>query len=279
MALAGSPISRPLPRNLAPAPTPFTSGTALAMATWTSPISTAAPGPTAAGFSMRAPFTNTPLAEPRSSTISAPPRTKNRACRRETSFDCSTTSQPSSRPMRSPFSSSASGWVFGFFPGSLNVSVNNGSRFFAEDVHVHGDAAPLQIVVELGHEAGGDEPAHDLPLAVEAFLLEAEDVLHGDDVHLHAGDFADGDDLARSVGEPGLLDDEVHRAGDLLADGLDGQVHAAHQDHGLEAAQRIAGGVGVQSRQGAVVAGVHGLEHVQRLAAAALAHHDAVGPH
>ena len=39
------------------------------------------------------------------------------------------------------------------------------------------------------------------------------------------------------------------------------------------------GAVGVAGRHRAVVAGVHGLQHVERLAAAALADDDAVGPH
>src|SRR4051812_22941699 len=155
------------------------------MATLTSPISKGTPGATGDSFSMRAPCTKTPLADPRSSTTMPLPRRWMRACRRETSFDCRTTSQESSRPTRSP--ASVSSRVCAFLPGSLNVSRNNGSRFLAEDVHVHGDAAPLQVVVELGHEAGGDEAAFDLAVGVEAFLLEGEDVLHGDHVDLHAG--------------------------------------------------------------------------------------------
>ena len=43
--------------------------------------------------------------------------------------------------------------------------------------------------------------------------------------------------------------------------------------------ERVARRVGVQRRQRAVVAGVHRLEHVERLAAADLADDDAVGPH
>ena len=39
------------------------------------------------------------------------------------------------------------------------------------------------------------------------------------------------------------------------------------------------GRVGVRGRERAVVAGVHRLQHVERLAAAALADDDAVGPH
>ena len=43
--------------------------------------------------------------------------------------------------------------------------------------------------------------------------------------------------------------------------------------------EHVARGVGVAGGQRAVVAGVHGLEHVQRLAAAALPDDDPVGPH
>ena len=75
------------------------------------------------------------------------------------------------------------------------------------------------------------------------------------------------------------MHDQVERRGDLLADGPQRQVHAGHQHHRLDAVQRVARAVGVRGGQRAVVAGVHGLEHVQRLAAAHLADDDAVGPH
>jgi hypothetical protein len=75
------------------------------------------------------------------------------------------------------------------------------------------------------------------------------------------------------------VDDQVHGGRDLLADGPDREVDAGHQDHRLEAGQHVARRVGVAGRQRAVVAGVHGLEHVQRLACAALADDDAVGAH
>ena len=72
---------------------------------------------------------------------------------------------------------------------------------------------------------------------------------------------------------------QVDGRGDLLADGPDRQVDAGHEHHGLEADERVARAVGVDRGQRAVVAGVHGLEHVEGLAAAALADDDAVGPH
>ena len=76
-----------------------------------------------------------------------------------------------------------------------------------------------------------------------------------------------------------LLDDQVDCAGHLLADGAHRQVHARHQDHGLQTGQGVARGVGVQGRDRAVVAGVHGLEHVERRGVTDLADDDAVGAH
>ena len=116
-------------------------------------------------------------------------------------------------------------------------------------------------------------------MIVEAFLPEFEDVLHGDHVHLHSGDLADRRHLAGAVREARLLDDEVDGVGDLVADRPDGQLHSAHQHHRLEPRQRIARRVRMQGGERAVVPGVHGLQHVERLAAAALAHHDPVRPH
>ena len=88
-----------------------------------------------------------------------------------------------------------------------------------------------------------------------------------------------GDDAARAVLESRLLDDEVDGAGDLLADGPHGQVDAGHEHHRLEAGEAVARGVGVHGRDGAVVAGVHGLEHVERGAVTDLTDDDAVGAH
>ena len=58
-----------------------------------------------------------------------------------------------------------------------------------------------------------------------------------------------------------------------------GRSKPGHQHQGLEPGQGVAGAVGVDGGQRAVVAGVHGLEHVEGLAAAALADDDAVGAH
>ena len=110
-------------------------------------------------------------------------------------------------------------------------------------------------------------------------LLEDEDVLHGDDVALHAGDLRNGGDLARAVRQARDLHDELDGRRDLLADGAIGNVQIRHGDHGVEPIQRVTRAVGVNGRQAAVVARVHRLQHVERFFAANLADDDAIGPH
>ena len=66
---------------------------------------------------------------------------------------------------------------------------------------------------------------------------------------------------------------------ELLADHAIGNVRAGHHHHGFEAREGIARGVGVDGGHGAIVAGVHGLQHVERFGAARFADDDAVGPH
>ena len=75
------------------------------------------------------------------------------------------------------------------------------------------------------------------------------------------------------------MDDEVDGRGDLLADRAQRQLIPGHEDHGLEPAEHVRGGVRVTGRQRTVLTGRHGLEHVQRLAGTALPDDDAVGAH
>src|SRR3989442_12355066 len=97
----------------------------------------------------------------------------------------------------------------------------------AEDVRRELDAGGVELRHELRADAGGPQAADDLAVDV-AGLLEDEDVLHDDDLAFHALYLGDRHDLARSVLEPGDLDDEVHGGGDLLADGALRQGDAAH---------------------------------------------------
>ncbi len=75
------------------------------------------------------------------------------------------------------------------------------------------------------------------------------------------------------------MDDDVHRRADLLPDRLQGKPGGALEHHGFQAAEHVISRVCVAGGEGAVVTGVHGLEHVQGLRPTDLAHHDAVRPH
>src|SRR3990172_1180788 len=140
------------------------------------------------------------------------------------------------------------------------------------------DALDFETVYELGADAGRLEATLDLAVE-DAGLLEDEDVLHDDDITFHALDLGDVGDLAGAVLEARLVDDEIDRRGDLLPDGADREVDAGHEDHRLESREHVARGVGVAGRERAVVARIHGLEHVQGLARTTLPDDDPVGPH
>ena len=74
------------------------------------------------------------------------------------------------------------------------------------------------------------------------------------------------------------VDDQIQRRGKLAVDGADRQV-GRHQDQHFQSLDHLAGAVGVNGGHRAVVAGIHGLDHVEGLGPAAFAHHDPIGPH
>src|SRR6476659_4859207 len=155
---------------------------------------------------------------------------------------------------------------------------SSGSVREAEEARRQVDAHDLELLDELRPDPGRLQPALDLALD-DTGLLEDEHVLHDDDVAFYALDLGDVDDLPGPVLEAALLDDEVDRRGDLLADGPQGQVDAGHQDHRLEPRQHVARAVGVAGGHRAVMARVHGLQHVERFARTALPDDDPVRPH
>src|ERR1700694_4458456 len=75
------------------------------------------------------------------------------------------------------------------------------------------------------------------------------------------------------------MDHKVDRAADLLPDGAYRKIEPGHQHQGLEAGERIPRAVGVDGGHGAVVSGVHGLQHVQRFAAAHLTDDETIRTH
>ena len=115
---------------------------------------------------------------------------------------------------------------------------------------------------------------------VDAFLLELEDVLHDDRVLFHADDFGDVGDLARTALQAVGLDDQVDGAGDLRAAWpCSGSSKPAIMIIVSRRATASRGVLAWQRGQRAFVAGVHGLQHVERFRTAALADDDPVGPH
>ena len=106
-----------------------------------------------------------------------------------------------------------------------------------------------------------------------------EQILERDDVALHAGDLGDLRDAAGAVDEPSDMNEEVEAARDLLADRLHRQFDPGHQHEHLEPVDGVTGRVRVDRCQRSVVAGVHRLEHVERLGTANLSDDDPVGPH
>ena len=121
--------------------------------------------------------------------------------------------------------------------------------------------------------------AFRLAVLIESRLHIVEDVLRRDRRVLHVLHLGDIGDLAAAVADTRLLDDEVDGGRDLLADGAHRQLEAAHEHHRLETGERVARVVGMGRRERAVMTGVHGLQHVERLAAADLADDDAVRTH
>ena len=134
-------------------------------------------------------------------------------------------------------------------------------------------------LVEAWPRAGAPIVTDDLAAQAFALDLEVEDVVEGGDIAFHAADIGDLDHPAHAVALALDLHDQVHGADDLGQDGAGRQAHVAHLHHVLDAGQRVARGVGVDGGHAAVMAGVHRLQHVERLAAAHLADDDAIGPH
>src|SRR5205085_6191730 len=104
---------------------------------------------------------------------------------------------------------------------NLKLKTENWSAFEKHPRQLH--AVLLEPLGEARADARRLELPDDLALLVHAAPLEEENLLHRDDVALHARDLGDGGDAARAVGEARDLYDEVDGRGDLRAHGLFGQ--------------------------------------------------------
>src|SRR3989337_163279 len=105
---------------------------------------------------------------------------------------------------------------------AARASVSMLGRHPREDTRRQLDADALEALGAARADARRPEGPLHLPLAVDARLLEAEDVLHRHHLPLHAGHLAHVRQLARAVREAADLDDDVQRRGDLLPAGAAG---------------------------------------------------------
>ena len=143
-----------------------------------------------------------------------------------------------------------------------------------EQILVHLDSIERRLVERGGDVAGG--------VIFEPQILahaEQEDVAEDRAVGVVADHLGDLRDLAAPVRHAGLVDDEVDRRRDLRADSFERYVDRGHHHHRLEAGQRVPRRVGVDGRHASVMAGVHGLQHVQGLSAAHLTDKNSVRAH
>ena len=136
----------------------------------------------------------------------------------------------------------------------------------------------LQTVHERRHDARGDEIPHDFAV-LHAALLELKNHLRGNRIAFHARYFAEFHQLSTAVAHARQLDDQIDSGGDLLPERSFRQINTRHQHHGFQTRDRVSGGIGVDRADGTVMAGVHRLHHVKRLAAAHLADDDSVRAH
>src|SRR6516165_789822 len=137
----------------------------------------------------------------------------------------------------------------------------------------------FQLVCELGPYAGGGECAQRPPVFPDALLFEDEYVLHAHHVVFHSGELGDVRDPARSIGKASNLDYQRYGRSDLFANGFLRKVEVRHHRHGFHTCDGIARAVGVDRSKRAIVASIHGLEHVERFFATDLAYDDAIGAH
>src|SRR5260370_22289669 len=123
------------------------------------------------------------------------------------------------------------------------------------------------------------EVAAQLPALVDAAAFKNENGLQRDGVSVHPDNLGNRNHLTRAVGETRDLDYGVHGVRDLLANGTLGNVQVGHGNHVFDAGQGVTRRVRVHGGERTLVAGVHGLEHVEGFFTPHLAHYDAIRTH
>src|SRR5262249_32457098 len=102
-----------------------------------------------------------------------------------------------------------------------------------------------QTIIELRTNARCAEASGHARILVDTCFVEYKNVLHSDQLALHADTFGDGADAPRTVAKTRDLNEHIHGGADLLADGAHPHVRIRHADHHFQAAHRVSRGVGV----------------------------------
>src|SRR6266508_1861511 len=106
----------------------------------------------------------------------------------------------------------------------------------AEDAGRQFESVGLQPCREAWSRPGRSQLGDHFAVGCLSLDLEQEDVLQHDDIAFHALNLGDVRDLALAIVEASLLDDQVDRRGDLLADVLDRHSHTEHDSLSLHTA-------------------------------------------
>src|SRR4030095_15032494 len=121
--------------------------------------------------------------------------------------------------------------------------------------------------------------ADDFPVRRLVEIFEFEQFLGDDDFALHPDHFGYVGGAARTVAETFHMHDEVDGIRDLAADRLLRDFDVRHHHHVFHTSQAFARAVGVERSHRSIVAGVHGGQKVEALAAANFAKDDAIRTH
>ena len=128
-------------------------------------------------------------------------------------------------------------------------------------------------------DTGGRKVADDFVVGRQANALIPEDFLHRDHFAFHAGHFRDRHHAARAILKTRGLHNQVHSRRNLGSGRLLRHFDPGHGDHVFQTRHTIARRVGVDRGHRAVVAGVHGLKHVDDFFTTGFPNDDAVGTH
>src|SRR5438874_5893006 len=101
------------------------------------------------------------------------------------------------------------------------------------------DTAGVEGRCELRPNPSRPVVAVDHATIVRGLATEAEYLLHGDDIALHAGDLLEAHESAPAVRHALELEHHMDCRGDLCPDGADRHLEAGHADHLLEARQSV----------------------------------------